>query len=247
MDGNQKSNKLTVGKILKYLVILVILAVYGIFMFRICTMDDPAAMEKYVWTESMVTLYKRAPDEFKVKKVNEDTLSYQYITPDGKFAVNSIFITETGGGKAQVQFTLRYNNSTVKYLKEDYGLTDDIIGEPFVYTLSDSYGNIYRNYHYTTDAKTVYTYRHIIFEDVDITGFTDIENSYGLFLDIHYIENVKLADIPYGSLPLFKCQHDIDGRYVGYVLDPYNIKKDLFKKDSPTPNIMVNPAYLVKD
>ena len=247
MDDNQKSNKLTVGRILKYLVILVILAIYGGFMFRICTMDDPAAMTKYVWTESMVRLYNKNPDGFKVKKVNEDTLSYQYITPDGKFAVNNILITETGGGKAQIQFTLRYNNSTIKYLKEDYGLTDDPVGEPFVYIISDSYGNIYRNYQYTTDAKTVYNYRHIIFDDVDITGFTNLTETYYLFLDIHYIENVNLNGTPYGILPLYKCEYDTTGRYVGYVTDSYNIKKDLFKKDSPTAGITVNPAYLVKD
>ena len=239
----------TVKKLLKYLLIAVILFVYGGFMLRICTMGNPDSMDKYVWTESAIQLYKTYQDKFSVKKVNEDALSYQYITTDGKFAVNNIFVTETGGGKAQVQFTVRYNNSTLEYLRNDYHLTENPAGEPFVYVLSDTNGNIYKKYLFTKDTKTVYNYRHIIFEDVDISAmsYTDPSVSYTLYFDVYYIDAVNLLNLPYGTLPVLKSYYNDEGIYAGYVLEPYNIKKDLFKNDKPTSGITPSPAYLVTE
>jgi hypothetical protein len=236
----------TVGKLLKYLLIAVILLVYGIFMLRICTMGNPTTMDQYVWTESTVQLYKTYQDKFAVEKVNEETLSYQYITTDGKFAINSIFVTETGNGKAQVQFTIRYNNSTLEALRKDYNLIENPTGEPFVYILNDINGNIYRKYQFTTDTKSVYNYRHIIFEDVDISGM-DYTDLFYINLDIYYIEDVNFANISYGTLPVLRNEYDSEGKYNGYLLEPYDIKKDLFKKDSPTSGITPSPAYLVKE
>ena len=236
----------TVGKLLKYLLIAVILIIYGGFMLRICTMGNPDSMEKYVWTEQTIQLYKTYQDKFTVKKVNEDTLNYQYITTDGKFSVNNIFVTETGGGKAQIQFTVRYNNSTLEYLRNDYNLMEIPVGEPFVYILNDSSGNTYKKYQFTKDTKTVYTYRHIIFDDVDISAM-NYTDPYHLYFDVYYIEDVNLNNLPYGTLPVLKSEYNDEGIYSGYVLESYNIKKDLFKNDSPSTGITLSPAYLITE
>lgn len=240
-----EKRKLSVWKILKFLFIALILIVFGGLMLRLCTMGDPPSMEKYAWTESMISFQKKYPDNFNVQKINENGLSYQYLASDGKFAINNIFITETGGGKAQIQFTVRYNNSTIKYLKNDYNLLSDPIGEPFIYILTDTGGNMYRSYLYTKEKKTVYNYRHIIFDDVDISDILNRTDEYSLMLDIYYIDDVSIGNSLYGSMPVFNCIYNDDFGYVGYVTETYNIKKDMYKNDSPTSGLMVNPAYLI--
>lgn len=230
---------------MKFLFTALILIIFGGLMLRICTMGDPESMEKYAWTESMISFQKKYPDSFTVQKINENTYSYQYLASDGKFAVNNIFITETGGGKAQIQLTVRYNNSTIKYLKNDYNLLSDPVGEPFIYILTDSSGNMYRSYLYTKDKKAVYNYRHIIFDDVDISDILNLTDEYSLMLDIYYIDDVSIGNSIYGSMPVFKCIYTDEFGYVGYVPETYNIKKDMYKNDSPTSGLMVNPAYLI--
>lgn len=210
-------------------------------------MGNPSSMKKYIWTESMIEFYNSNPNDFEVKKVNEDAISYQYLTNDGKFAINNIFVTPTGGGKAQIQFTVRYNNSTIKSLVQDYMLKENPIGEPFVYIISDSFGTRYRNYQYTNDKKGLYNYRHIVFDDVDISAIDNLNEMLYLYLDIYYIEDVKLESTPYGVLPIYKHDFNEAQQYVGYTTETYNYKKDIFVKNSPSAGIMPNPAYLIKD
>lgn len=247
MEDNKSSKGHLIGKILKYMVFVIIILVYGIFLLRICTMGNPSSMKKYVWTESMIEFYNKNQSNFEVEKVDEDVMSYQYLTDDGKFAINNIFITKTGNGKAQIQFTVRYNNSTIKSLVQDYMLQENPIGEPFVYIISDSSGTRYRNYQYTNDKKGLYNYRHIVFDDVDISAIDSLNQSFYLYLDIYYIENVKIDSTPYGVLPIYKHDYTEEQKYVGYKTKPYNYKKDMFVNNSPTSGIMPNPAYLIKD
>jgi len=219
------SNNITVGKVLKYTVYGLILFVYLFFMVRICTMGDPKSIEEFIWNAESVSTYNSDPNNFVINVVNEKSMSYKYITDDGRFAVSNIHITNTG----QLQFTIRYNNSTIKSLKLDYDLEKDPVGEPFIYILSDSNGNIYRNYQYVSDRKLLYNYRRLIFNDIDLTAT-------GFQVDIYYCDDVKLTKTPYGSLPVLRADY--------YYTDKgYNISKT----PAIDKRLTLNPAYLIKD
>ncbi|MCL2517568.1 MAG: hypothetical protein FWF15_03295 [Oscillospiraceae bacterium] len=224
------TKKITIGKILKYSVYGLIIFVYLFFMVRICTMGDPKSMEEFVWNESGVSAYNSNSDNFIINVVNEKSMNYQYITGDGKFAVSNIHTAKLADANAgQIQFTIRYNNSTIKTLKADYNLEKDPVGEPFIYILYDSNGNIYRNYQYISDRKLLYNYKRIIFDGIDLTADE-------FHVDIYYCDDVRFTKPPYGSLPVLKADY--------YFMDEgYNISK------TPVTDkrLNVNPVYRIKD
>ena len=209
----------TIGRILKYTVFALILFVYVFLMFRMCGVSDSKTMSEFIWNEESVTAYNNNPGSFKITIVNKKDSA---LTSDGKFAVSNIHITGTG----QIQFTIRYNNSTVKQIIKDYKLETEPVGEPFIYILTNTNtGETFRSYQYVAEKKLIYNYRKIIFDGIDL-------NEKNYCVDIYYCADVNFNKAPYGTLPLiFAISEEVE------------ISKTPVKDN----RLMVNPVYPIKN
>ncbi|MBR6558367.1 MAG: hypothetical protein IKT70_05085 [Clostridia bacterium] len=157
-----------VFKFLKYAFIALIIAVFVLFFFRCSMMDDPDVMTQILPSEAMKEVYRQNGDiEAFTQLMVEGT-----ITQDGRFYTTGLIIVpETN----ELIITVRYNDSTLKALGEEYELSEVFPGEEyFEYYLLDSEGNKYSPDETVTHRKWRYSYRRMRFSGVDIEKYTDL-------------------------------------------------------------------------
>jgi len=210
-----------VGKIVHYVfksaITLVILLVLGILFYRMISMGDPKKIKEYVWDASAVDAYNKLEnkEEFKIYKYklgnsnyyNEAESKYEnVVVPEfngrdkdnektyGTFRVNYLFYTEN---TKTLQFTVRYNKVALRNLKEDFELAELPDGECYVFALEDEDGNILKDYSYVEAKKSVYTYRVLLFENVDLSK---VKN---LTLKIYFIDDVNFTKKAYVSMLIY--------------------------------------------
>ena len=243
--------KITVGKIIKktllYSLRIASFFVIAILLWRIFSGEAPKNMQELLFTDATVQSFNTAPKNF-------DVYYYKHkdnITKDGKFAASHIYYIPS---EKQVQITVRYNNSTIKMLMEDYSLSSEPEFEPFIFTLTDGMGNTYTEYKYISGKKNMYNYRRLVFDGVDLNSliveepafnatedeineFKEITKDKYLVLNIYYKDNVLLSE-PYGKLPVF------DYSYYREKLDTSKYAK----KTQKTTSGLTKPAnYTVKE
>jgi len=211
-----------IGKAIKLCGLLLIVFVYGFFLVRLFISGDPAAVKGFVWNNVSYDAYTQAPADFKV--MHQEVKSI--FTEDGTFRVTEVkYVPEIG----QLQTTVRYNNSTLKAVKEHYKLPDIPVGEAFIYILKDANGNEYRDYSFKGMTKNVYNYRQLIFDGIDL------QNAGTLTLDIYYIDEVNFTYSPYATILI-------------YDEDAYSEEFDLADSlpAAVTDGFSQRPAYLTK-
>ncbi|MBE6606339.1 MAG: hypothetical protein E7635_04810 [Ruminococcaceae bacterium] len=146
------------------------------------------SMAKYAWTNNAIKTYEQTTD-FTLMTQN---LS-KTIDDNGYFSIsNYVYIPEIN----EVQFTVRYNNSTVDTLENFYTDVSDI-GETFVFTLTDNNGNVYDSYKYLSKSNLIYNFRRLVFEGVDLS------NAGTLYLNVYYINDVSKSSKIYTSFQLY--------------------------------------------
>ncbi len=228
----------------KYLMYLLVVLVYGLLFFRLCTGKPPKALSDILWTQSVHDAYLAGDGTLAV--YGQEPV--ESIADDGYFSISDIhYIPEAG----TFQLTVRYNNSSIEALKAslvekatvarrnelkaqfpsltateleaklDESLVSDpiVIGDlgklPFAFVLRDDYGNVYGDYSYLHDSKTVYQYLRISYENVYLFGsgaqtLTD-----------------KLYPMPSAEMPayLYKGPHASEGGEINYLyMDMYYIE-----------------------
>ena len=181
------------GKIVKITVKTLLLGIsfciYAFFIFRLCsTGEAPKSITKIVWNETAREAYLADPESFCIYSQTPDT----YITNDGRFWISDIIYLPQA---KQLQMTIKYNDSTLKYLRESLGDPAMVLpAEPFDYSLLSSAG--VRLHEYSSDALEYqnYNYRRLVFENVVI------EDKTSHYVDIYYVDSINYSAIPYGSL-----------------------------------------------
>ncbi len=235
-------------KIVKYTVKAIGLTlVFGttiFFLWRVFSSGNPAGMEDLAvngpvheaWQAAVaegqeLTIYAQEQDHITRAEHN-----YSY------FAITDVKFVEEA---SQVQVLLRYNNSTIRHLVEDYQLPTmpERAEELYDVTLyvaydltpdvhTDDDGNDpasvkFVRYHatsHTADQKNLYNYRRFIFDGVDMT-VTD-NPVLAVYVDIYYKDDIDYEKDSYGTLIIY----DYASERV-----PYQItKKDLEKLESFT-------------
>lgn len=157
----------TLKNVLKWFFYILIIALFAIIAFRMTTSKPDKSLTSLICTPEIssaqakggVTVFSQETDE--------------YITRGGEFAVFDVKIVAEA---EEIQFTVRYNNSTVKALKEKISSREyesdeekqsalDKIGErPFVFVLRDEDGNLYTSYACIEYSKNVYQYVKVAFK-----------------------------------------------------------------------------------
>ena len=207
---------------IKLLGIGLVLFVYGLLFFRMCSLDSlPKELDDLVVTEGMKTAYQQGGgDNFIYQRkdlFNTDKDSYGY------FAVPSYVIVK---GADEIQVVFRYNVSTLEKVAEEFDLpsvpdrnTVDLFD--LTLTLKHSVGDIKEteegeetidydaseNHYLTliepysveffTEGK--HNFVRCIFKNV---GF-DEANTLGVFLNVYYRDNVNYEETPYATVRLY--------------------------------------------
>jgi len=204
------------GFIFKAVCALLIAAIVILLLVRIIdSNNDPREMNTIIANDRLVAAYRergRNLDMFS----QEHTIFTRGEDNYGYFAVTqSLIIREID----QVQFVLRYNNSTLKYTKEDYDLPEVPSRDDNVYdvTLTIMYDltpeNQADNDGKTPEAveykrffasnmvsakKTLYNYRKYVFDDIKID-----DNVIAVYADFYYVGDINYDEQPYGSLLIY--------------------------------------------
>ncbi len=200
-----------------------------LLLWRIFSSGDTKIAKSFIWKEETIALYNQSPDSFNAYKHN-----YEYnFTDGGTFSVSNLYFIPSA---EQFQFTVRYNNSTLKKLMQEYDLQEKPIGETFVYRLVDNRGNEYTEYEFLTDSKNVYNYRRVVFDGIKMpqedSGEAVLET---LTLNIYYAKDVLLSK-PYATLEIYNKDRRSE------LLD---INDYMFKNDQPTKNLTPRISYNV--
>lgn len=196
-DGDVKP-KSKIGKILRILGILLIVAVYGILMFRIFTKGDPKGAKQFLWTPDTVAAYNQDSSGFKaysqqIRSFNYDTgnrdqndvpiyeaVVYNDLTSDGSFRISNLVYVESSH---ELQITVRFNKATLERLQEQYSLSELPTGEVFHFALTDG-ERYYNDYSYVATKRQNYEYRRLVFSGVDLSDVSTLD------LNIYYIGDV---------------------------------------------------------
>ena len=206
-------------KIIKYLCIAVCAAVIAFLVWRGFFSDiPPKSMENLVINDSLAEAYRE-----------HGTLTLNYRDYDnvtradrnhGYFYITRVDIIPEAN---QIQIVFRYNNSTIKALAEDYGLTEIPSREADLFDLTlvkvtdltpditednaskDFDSDVMESVRYSptesytvSDQKNMYNYRKLVFENVDID-----ENTLALYVDIYYNEDINYEETSYGTVEIW--------------------------------------------
>jgi len=202
-------SKIRPSTVFKFFALGLVIFVYCILMLRICTFRNyPAEATKLLWTEASIESYLESPDSFSAysctpegysyfESTGEETyiasVSFPEITEDGKFSFRDPVWYEASN---EYQITVRYNNSTIKALMQELGMTEQPKGESFAFFLRDDAGRIYTEYKYSSHNRGIYNYRRAIFEGVDLDTIRTLE------LCVVYV-GFASYDQPYNSIMVY--------------------------------------------
>ena len=205
-----------VGYIFKAICALLIAAVIGLLIWRIAdSRTDPQAVKQIMVSDALHNAYEK--NGGKLTLFYQDQSKFTQAEDNyGYFAATQCYFIDEA---EQVQVVLRYNNSTLKYLSEDYSLAaipsrDDQVFDVTVlvaYDLtpddtSDNFGNDegsvrFERFYATADLshkKTLYNYRKFNFDGIKID-----DSVLAVYLDIYYVGDVDYDKEPYGTLLLY--------------------------------------------
>lgn len=217
--------------IFKVIAYVLIFGTIGILLWRIFSSGDPQSMKTLYVDDKLHAAWQQAQEEDR--DIVMYTQEYDNITRAkhnyGYFSITqTLFIKDTD----EVQLTFRYNNSTIRHLKEDYGLAEipnreeDLFDVTLVViydlTPADKTDNenqdpdvavdSVKRVRYTpvvqyADTKNLYNYRKLVFEDVGLNN-TDMP-ILGVFVDVYYKGDIDYEEDSYGTLSIFNYNYPI--------------------------------------
>lgn len=182
--------RVTIGKILKWIFLLLIVLLFGFVGLRSCTMRGRASMKAYLWTEKAIGASKE--DGFRVYELSE----HNKTTISSTFIASKIYYTEPIG---QLQFLLSYNKSMLN-LVDTYKLAEapTDTDTSIVFALIDEDGNAYRDYVFVTDSLFRNNFFRLVFEDLPF----DEDSSYTLYA--YYLDAPEGKDPRFDSIPVYR-------------------------------------------
>lgn len=240
--------------LLRWLSTLLCLSVAGIFIARILLSGDPKGISVLSVNERTREAYREYGEEWTAYGQEQLTLTNaEYEVSEGNepnfknknnyayFGVTQSVIIEEA---KQVQLVFRYNNGTIKHLKEDYELPEMPKREEHLYDVSlvlaldltpeneadnitdplDPASVLLLRVQPDEDmtaraTKNLYNYYRYVF---DLPEEIDMNHVLAMYVDVYYVEDVAYlsegadiyTDIPYGTL----CIYDYVKKTVPYKL-----------------------------
>lgn len=174
-----------VWKAVKYLLIAVVICAFVTAFISMSSASVPSAMTKVSWNDRLVETYNEDPEGFRVYYIS--AFEENYSTSDGKFYITKVRCIPDA---CQWQLTVGCNDSTVRDLAKQRGISLDAKEENFRYILKDENGVIYSEYDYIFAKKNRHSFRRLVFDGFPEAGVSR------LTLCIYYA-----GDVADGTLP----------------------------------------------
>ena len=203
----------------KTVILAISFFIYAFFIFRLCsTQDAPKSVSSIVWNDTARAAYAADPDGFQILSQEPST----FITDNGRFWISDVIYLPQA---KQLQMTIKYNDSTLKYLKEalekqaseaqtepsdesqpmDTAAVEIVLpDEPFDYSVLDNSGNRYHAYSSIADREQNYNYRRLVFENITVPEHA------AFYIDMYYVGAIDYTAIPYGSLMAWNTSQDTE-------------------------------------
>lgn len=193
----------TIGKIFRLLLVLLILVVVSILAWRIFSSESYDLANGIQPNEALNAAYAEHGDDLILQYQNQNPSITRGEKNYGYFSVVScVFIPQAN----QVQLVVRYNNSTLLHLQQDYNLpeipdrTEDQYDVSIV--LANSATGEKTRLHPTGEPirenTRLYTYRRFTFENV-----TFDERDTDVFVDIYYKNDINYNTDAYGRIVIY--------------------------------------------
>lgn len=220
-----------VGRVIKTLLLLFVLGVNALILWRVFfSTIPPASVDSMIPNETLSAAYSQHDGQLTARYQDQASVTraeHNY----GYFSVTQcVFIPEA----KQVQIVVRYNNSTIRHLKEDYELAEMPQREetlfdvtlvktvdltPDVDTDNEdpeqlAFHRIFPSGEVIRDHTLLYTYCRYVFDNVSVE-----DDTLGVFADLYYVKDIHYESTPYGTL----CLYDQNSAWLPYKLS----KKDL--------------------
>ncbi len=215
-----------VGRLIKSIVVLLVLAINALLIWRVFFSTRlPASIAPLQANEALVSAYETHGDALTLRYQDQASIT-RAEGNYGYFSVTQcVFIPEA----EQVQIIVRYNNSTIRHLAEDYDLPEVPSRDAHLFdvtlvkttdlTPDDKTDNTKiealsltryaPNEGYLRDNTSLYTYYRYTFDNISVDDLT-----VGVFVDIFYVENVDYDAKAYGTL----CIYDDGTKWSSYSL-----------------------------
>ncbi|MBQ9416181.1 MAG: hypothetical protein IJU20_05005 [Clostridia bacterium] len=209
--------------ILKIMIVAFVIGVNILIIWRMASSGDPKEIRTLMVNDATLKAYldPEVPFEGYYQEQNTITRTKEAY---GYFSVTQVVILPSAH---QVQIVFRYNRSTVKHLQQDYGLeempsfdedlydvtlvlTEDLTPEDRGDNQDPQTIKLMRYYpsEVKKEQKSVYQYRRLVFDQVDIT-----EDTIGAFVDVYYNRDIRYEESAYGTL----CIYDDESERKTYV------------------------------
>lgn len=219
MEENKASRWQTVGKVIKYIALVFVFSVTGFIIFRMLSSGDPKAMKTLLVNENTYNAYVSSGETLDMTYQEQNSIT-RGDKNYGYFSVSQVAFIKSA---KQTQLVFRYNNSTLRSVKNDLGLDevpsrdDDIFDVTLVVctdltpedktdndvSAKEKPGSVMETRYFPSMSvpakKLMYNYRKFIFDGVEID-----ENTLAVYVDIYYRgEAVDYAADPYGTLIIY--------------------------------------------
>lgn len=192
MKDYEDEKRFSPGKLFKWALIALSLAVYIFGIYVLISTRDPHEATDFVWTPEALSEYRADPDGFEIYRLEVMT----NFTHDGRFfAIDTRYVPSL----SQIQFAVKLNNSTLRALEEEYGLNENTLtADDLYFTLDDGRGNEFTQYRYLDCTAIRHSYKRLVFDGVPLTG-VDV-----LTLRIYC---VKDPDVPCGEIAIYRSEY----------------------------------------
>lgn len=209
------------GFIFKALCTLIIAAIVILLLWRmIDNNNDPKDMDTVIPNSLLVDAYEKNGDSLNTY-YQEQTRYTRGENNYGYFAITQSLIIDDID---QIQFVFRYNNSTLKYTKEDYSLDSIPSRDAEVYDVTvtvmydltpddttDNDGKTAEAVRYErifpsqmlSAKKTLYNYRKFVFDGIEID-----DSVIAVYADFYYVGDIDYDEKPYGSLLIYHFEEE---------------------------------------
>ncbi|MBR2988073.1 MAG: hypothetical protein IKC63_08645 [Clostridia bacterium] len=212
-------NRLTFGKILKYIGIGLVILVFALLFYRMSAQNKDYS-DYFVWTDSILAAYEEKHDlSAKIQNMSSYQLTlardenniptdvltftyYPYSDPkpaekgedfEGCYMVSMpMYIEDT----KDLLITFRVNRTAGAHLKTHYSLDHEPTGDVYRFSLSDG-KTTYTEYDYLTFSENSYYYYRLVFKNVDyrfVTGYQNIKESDIIELDLSVYYNYRFNE-----------------------------------------------------
>ena len=211
------------GRVIKYFVIISVFAVCIFMVWRAFFSDImPDSMNNLVANDGVRAAYAQNGNDLRI--VYQDQINISSAEHNkGYFGIMRVDILPEAN---QIQIVFRYNNSTLRYTKEDFSLETEPSKSDEVYdvtlvvkTESEVEGEFAETRiqptYFERDMTSLYNYRLFVYDlgDMDLSSLLDEGALESIFLDVYYNGAIDYESAAYGTL----CIYD-------YITETYDVR-----------------------